>query len=304
MFLIPKLKPKSLVGIDIDRDEIRLLQLRRQKGVLCVVNFAVEKLSKNAIQHGKIMDTEEVIRVLRFLAETTGTVGSPVAIALPAQSIISKRIHAKEGLTDAEFEVEFQSSLSDYLPGLTHEVCLDFVKLSSEKLLLVVAHQEQLKEYERVVSCAGFKPKIVEVDFLASARALFVANELCPPYAVLLVHSDSMQLLVFQTRDDWFQQSIPNKEDTFFSQQIKEVKLALQSFKLSYRHLDLRFLTLAGSSNQLSELSKKISKECEVSVVCANPFVAMSISAQVNAKKLLNHASSLLTVCGLALRGV
>ncbi len=88
----------------------------------------------------------------------------------------------------------------------------------------------------------------------------------------------------------------------FLDQIEQQTSRALQFFQSSSNVGDIDHLLLAGGTANLPNLARKLQGALGYRVTIANPFLQMSMSSSIDAKKLEQDAASLLVACGLALR--
>ena len=81
-----------------------------------------------------------------------------------------------------------------------------------------------------------------------------------------------------------------------------EVSRALQFFFTSTQFNEVDYLVLAGGCAVIPGLSEVVRTRSQVTTLIADPFIGMSCSSKLSAKKLLADAPSLMVACGLAMR--
>ena len=163
-------KKRPLIVLDINHEEIRILQLKRVKEELWVEQVYIGALDAGAIVDGRIQSLQTVRAAIEKAVQATHTKGAEVAIALPMQSVITKRIKLNEELSPEECEAEINANMADYFPHATEDLVFDFVLENPSDVLLIAARKSQLNEYLTVVKQAGLKIKIVDVDSYALSR--------------------------------------------------------------------------------------------------------------------------------------
>lgn len=168
--------PQSLLGLDIQANEVRLLQLQRSKKKQVIKQALALDLPKGAVIDGKIQEAETVSDRLQELVRSSKLQEFGVAIALPVDCVITKRISVIKGLQESELEAEVISHLSHWFPGVTEGLCYDYVMLDSNDemqsdVLLAATSFAHLSTHVTVVQNAGLKVQVVDVDRYALARA-------------------------------------------------------------------------------------------------------------------------------------
>jgi type IV pilus assembly protein PilM len=289
------LKPFHL-GLDVNADEIRLIALSKKRKIWQVERFACAPLPRGSIVDGKIRQFDSVQTVVNQLVKETGTRGCKTVIALPANSVISKRIKLSSALSPVECEMEIAANVQKYFPGMTDELCFDFTLLNSvdksqHEILLVASRQEQLNTYVAVAQASGLKIKKVDVDSHALMRAGNFILPLAESVALLDVAETVTQFLVFQRQTIIYSQQWQTLAAELLEAQVRKT---IQLCASSHPDLQIRQLMVAGKDVELN---------LDIEITRANPFYYMQTAKQVNKKSLNAAASRFLIPCGLALRG-
>jgi type IV pilus assembly protein PilM len=297
-------KPAGCVGLDIHSDEIRLLHLSHAATGYTVLNHAILPLPELAIVEGKVKRFDLVQSALRTLVANTGTAGLPAAIALPANSVMIKRIPLAAGLSEWECEMEIQTNLPRYLPGMTEELYLDFCRLpaadaAEHDVLLVAARAEEVQMYIALLSDVRLHVKIVDVDSHALLRGAAlsldtVLRQSTAVFALWDVGRSVTRFMIFQQAHILF---VQQWETVDAGESLAEVKRLVQRFTSMHRQLPIHLLIL---SADMMDVVAGLQEDIGVRLQVANPFRDMRQSAAfADLKKL---ASSFQVCCGLAAR--
>ncbi len=169
--------PRPLLGLDIQDDEIRLMQLqgfKKKKKIKLALSCS---LPSGAVIHGKIQEPEIVSDCLQELVRKNNLKSSDAAVALPANCVTTHSFSIVKGSHDSEMETEVVSHLSQSMPGGAEGLCYDYAitgSLDDQQchLLLAVASVEHVNGPVTVAKSAGLKIRIVDVDCYALDRAI------------------------------------------------------------------------------------------------------------------------------------
>jgi type IV pilus assembly protein PilM len=300
--VFPSFKPRSLVGLDMNAEEIRLLQLRPVRKGHVVENFAIAGLPPGTIQDGKIIEFETVAAVLGRLVQQTKTAGFTAAMALPANRVISKRIKLSAGLPQAEYETTITANFPRYFPGLQEELCFDFVVFDTEakppEVLLVASRVEQINSYTQAALAAGLKIKIVDVDTYALVRAVSLIALPDTTTGLLDIAPEMTQLILLQRGQIVFNQHWHTPENNFLA---AEIRRAIQLCATSQKTLKITECFVSGMTAKAAAI---FTADLAINFVEANPFKSLAVATCVNTVELKNSASRLMVCCGLALRSM
>lgn len=294
--LLPFLKPKVTIGLDIQPDEIRLLQLNRTKTECSIEKFEIKELPSGAIVDGQIKEPTQVVSAISQLVMETKTRGYPTAIALPSQHIITKHVSFPANFTESECENEISHNLNHYFPGIDVGLCFDFAIVKKDEevqdLFLIAARLQQLNDYVNAVNTAGLVVNIVDSSFLALLRIIKLIDFENDIIGMLDINGHFAQLILVKQNTILFNQQINTKST---SDLIQQVQYFLNLWKASHE-LDCIVIYLSGRGPLLSEFLLKTT----LNVKIPDPF---SLIRQAPALSI-NEVTSMLLSCGLALRSV
>lgn len=177
MFPFLSFKSSTLLGLDIDTEEVRLLKLMKIRKQFIVDNFAIAPLPSGAMVDGKIKQPDEVQSILHDLVKKSEAMGAFTAISLPESSVIHKRFKVVAGLPEEDTEREVKAIFNRNFHGIGQDYYLDFTVLPSrdameDEVMVVAAHHELVNSYLSTVSCAGLMVKVVDIDTFALKRVM------------------------------------------------------------------------------------------------------------------------------------
>ncbi|MCB1958397.1 MAG: type IV pilus assembly protein PilM, partial [Rhodocyclaceae bacterium] len=175
-FLSRKVRP--LIGVDISSSSVKMVELSGDgKSGYQVERYAIEPLPREAVADGNIANLEAVAESLRRCLRRMASNTKLVAMALPASSVITKRIVLPGGLREQEMELQVESEANQYIPFALEEVNLDFQVLGqigdTEDVDVMIAASRKEKVEDRVAAAesAGLKAQVVDVESFAALAA-------------------------------------------------------------------------------------------------------------------------------------
>jgi type IV pilus assembly protein PilM len=168
--------PQPLLGLDIQAEEIRLLQLHSIFKKKQIKKTFLLDLPSGAVIEGKIHDVQTVSDCLQELVQRHQFQGAKAAIALPVQCVIGRHLAVVEGLNEAELEAEVVAHIhqcfSDVGEGLYYDYTITGpTENRQENVLWIAASFANVKAPLAVVENAGLKIQIIDVDQYALDRA-------------------------------------------------------------------------------------------------------------------------------------
>lgn len=169
-----------LLGVDISPSSVKVVELAPgQKSAMRLQRYAIESVTRGAIVDGNIEQPEQVAECLSRALRRMGTRTREAALAMPASSVITKRITLPAGLTEEDYEVQVESEAIQYIPFAIDEVNLDFQVLGPSAgaeddvdVLLAASRKEKVVDRVAVAEMCGLKPVVMDVDSHAAREVL------------------------------------------------------------------------------------------------------------------------------------
>ena len=170
----------SLFGLDISSSSIKLVQLGRDSGgQYALERLAYEPLSKGLIVDGHVEKFDEVVEAVRRIVARSGTRERQVALAMPAASVITKKIVLPAGLREDEMELQVESEANQYIPFSLEEVALDFCVIGPSRnsdeevdVMIAASRKDRVQDRQGLVEAAGLVPVVLDVESHASRLAM------------------------------------------------------------------------------------------------------------------------------------
>lgn len=160
-----------LLGIDISSSVVKVLELSQKNGKYCVESYAVEPLPLNAVIEGRIEDNDEVAGAIRRAVKRSGTKAKEAAVAVSANSAITKIVSFSSSLSEREMEEQIMLEADNYIPYPLEEVRLDFevigtsaADIDAVDVLLAASRTENVDVRTEVLEKSGLKPKLVDLE--------------------------------------------------------------------------------------------------------------------------------------------
>lgn len=168
---------QGLVGIDIGSTRVRLVQLARRRAGPTLVRWASALLPAGAVLEGQVERVDQLGACVRDLWRQCGIASRTVALALPAASVIQRRLSAPAGLDEDALEALVEAQAQRVLPFARAELSLDFgvrgaLGADSVELVLAAARRDQVEQRVAVARAAGLRASVMDIDTSAACRAL------------------------------------------------------------------------------------------------------------------------------------
>jgi type IV pilus assembly protein PilM len=179
-------KNSPLLGIDISSSVVKILELNKKGEKYFVESYAVEPLPVNAVVESRIENMDEVAGAIRRAVKRSGSKSKEAAVAVSANSAITKTVSFPGSLSDRELEENVVLEAENYIPYPLEEVRLDFEVLGPSAsdaeavdVLLAASRRENVDARTEVVERAGLKAKLVDVEAYTMENAFdLIAQQL------------------------------------------------------------------------------------------------------------------------------
>ncbi|QWT50472.1 pilus assembly protein PilM [Azospira inquinata] len=167
------------MGVDISSSAVKMVELSGNgKDGYRVERYTIEVLSKDVVADGNIINLEEASESVRRAWKRMATTTRNVALALPAASVITKKIILPSGQREEEMEVMVESEANQYIPFPLEEVNLDFQVVGAApsspdevEVLIAASRKEKVEDRVAVAEAAGLKPLVMDVENFATLAA-------------------------------------------------------------------------------------------------------------------------------------
>jgi len=172
-------EPAPLLGVDVSMSSVKVVELSRNRaGQMVLERCALEPLERGWITDGNIEKFDEVADAVRRVVRKAGSKTKNAAFALPASSVITKKIILPGGLSEAELEIQVESEANQYIPFSLDEVSLDFCVMGPSaasagdvEVLIAASRKEKVQDRQGLAEAAGLKPVVVDIEPYASRSA-------------------------------------------------------------------------------------------------------------------------------------
>lgn len=170
-------RSKGVIGLDIGTNSIKLVEIEEAKGGFRLRNFGMTPLPKDSIVNGSILNNDAVVSAVQQLASNLKVKTKNVVASISGHPVIIKKI-SMPLTTDEELEESIKFEAEQYIPFDLEEVNIDFqiLTLEGEKseqmnVMLVAAKKVMINDYYKVLTDAGLRPIILDIDVFALENA-------------------------------------------------------------------------------------------------------------------------------------
>lgn len=220
-------KGGSVLGVDIGSSSLKVVQLRREKGIAVLETYGELSLGPyGGVEVGQATNlsaqqiTETLADLLREAKVTTKNAGISIPFARSLLTLVElpRRENAEEQKTVIDLEAR------KYIPVPVSEVQLDWFVLPDPlengnptgkadtkspkiRVLLVAVHNDELTLLENVVNGAGLAASFYEIEIFSTIRS--VVDEPTKPVLVLDIGASATKTYVVERGVVAFSHNIP-----------------------------------------------------------------------------------------------
>ena len=184
----------GLVGLDIGTSSVKAVQLQRSRNRYQLVALGIAPIHPETIVDGVIMDAPTVSSAIQQIFAENKIGVKEVAVSVSGHSVIVKKIKVPR-MNKAELREGIAWEAEQHIPYSIEDVNLDFQLLGSSgegegemDVLLVAVKKDTVNEYLAVISAAGLRGAVVDVDAFALENALEISQDVRPNEVVALAN--------------------------------------------------------------------------------------------------------------------
>lgn len=169
-------RSKVSAGLDIGSGFVKLVIIDHSKSEPEITGVAMSPMVPDAIVEGEVMDPVLVAETIRSVIDTAGLKRATMVAAIGGHDVIIKKIQT-DRMDEKSAQELIRWEAEQHVPFDMDGVQLDFQILDPESndpsmdVLLVAAKQELVENRLALLSDAGSKPSILDVDAFALHNA-------------------------------------------------------------------------------------------------------------------------------------
>lgn len=180
LFSFLDVPPKPLIGVDISGSSIKMVEIsQKRSGELVFENYSIEPTPRDAFgEHGEPKPDELGAGIDRAWKKLRSSVKN-VAIALPSNTVITKKIKLSNELDEDALEQEVFSEAQQHIPFQLDEASIDWSVLgphpsspeTDNEVLICATRKDRLLDYMAAIEAAGLVPLVVDIESHAQQAA-------------------------------------------------------------------------------------------------------------------------------------
>jgi type IV pilus assembly protein PilM len=169
-----------MIGVDVSSSSVKMVELSMapKKSGYVVERYAIEPLPKGAVSDGNINNLEAVSEGMQRAWKRMGTRIKSISMALPAATVITKKILLPAGMREEDLEYQVESEANQYIPFALDEVNLDFQvigpapgNLDEVEVLLAASRKANVEDRVAAAQASGLRTVVMDVEPYAAETA-------------------------------------------------------------------------------------------------------------------------------------
>lgn len=214
-------KSASVIGVDVGSSSLKVVQLRRDQGVVVLETYGELALGPYAgadVGQATNLSAEKIAETLRDLLREANVTSLDAGVSIPFSRSLLKLVNLPYRENTAEQKTVIELEARKYIPVPVSEVQLDWFivpvvgaenaeRPTSIDVLLVAVHNDELSLLNGVVQGAGLSATFYEIEIFSTIRA--VVDEPVLPVLVLDIGASATKVYVVEHGVVAFSHNIP-----------------------------------------------------------------------------------------------
>ena len=239
------LKSESF-GLDISDLSLKIVKLKKRGQFFELDSFLEEKIEPGIIKRGEIKDEKKLAEIIResikkVKGEKLKT--NYVVASLPEEKAFLQVIQMPR-LPEEDLKSAVIYEAENYIPTPIEEVYLDYQiippvydHLDHLDILIAALPKKTVDPYLSVLKLAGLRPKVLEIESLAIARALIKDGITTQPILLIDLGATRTSFIIFSGHSLRFTSSIPVSSSNFTEIISKNLGVSLaEAERLKIKH--------------------------------------------------------------------
>lgn len=318
---------KSIIGIIVDSQEIRAIELKGSQKKPNVVAWGKVKLPEGVVKEGRIVNSQLLGVSLERLLVENGFKGRDVFLGVNNQDIIV-RFATFPKVPDDKIKSMIYFQAQEYMPVSIEELELDYVVVSEKKtdegefinVVLVGARKNMLNDYIEAFSSANTNIKEIDATMLALGRAALVESN-DGTFVLTGFNNDTGNILIFNNGvlamarsvtitqtptlinpDDEKPKSAEDESNIFADILFNEIKSSVSYYKMQTGEV-IEKLYILGSVTKQDQVAYRLKETTGLSVSIPTPYTFLE-NRIIKGKQISFKASDYIACISLAMRGL
>ncbi|HQU07694.1 MAG TPA: type IV pilus assembly protein PilM [Candidatus Paceibacterota bacterium] len=217
-----KKKGASVLGIDIGSSSLKVVQLRKERGVVVLETYgelALGPYGGAEVGQATNLPADTMAKTLTDLLREASVTTTNCGVSIPSSRSLLAFVELPRRDNPAEQKTVIELEARKYIPVPVSEVQLDWFILpepTSENgeraqnvnVLLVAVHNDEIKLLENVIATAGLVASFYEIEIFSTIRS--VVDEPAKPVMIIDIGAGSTKVYVVEQNVVGVSHAIPH----------------------------------------------------------------------------------------------
>jgi type IV pilus assembly protein PilM len=208
--LIGKNKEKSVLGLDVGSSSLKVVQLRREKGVAVLETYgelALGPYAGSEVGQATNLAADKIAENLRDLLHEASVSTTSAGVSIPFSRSLLTLVELPRTKTPEEQKTVVELEARKYIPVPVSEVQLDWFVIPDPvqeggapppliKVLIVAVHNDELALLQQVTTGANVTADFYEIEIFSTIRS--VVDEPVKPVMVMDIGASATKVYVVE----------------------------------------------------------------------------------------------------------
>ncbi len=318
---------KSIIGLELDSEEIRAVEIKGTRKKPSVVAWGSAKLPEGLVKDGKIINPKLLFCHIESLMTENGFKGKEIMLGVNNQDILV-RFASFPKVAEDKIKSMIRFQAQDYIPVPMDEIELDYVVVDEKKningefinVLLVGARKKMLKDFIEVFSESKLVIKEIDSTLLALGRAALVESHQ-GTFALVCFNHDIGNILIFKegylgmarslsikqapawvSSEDSLHESLDHGSTVIADILYNEIKSSVSYYKMQSGE-SIEDIYVIGCSDKQEKVAKRLSETIGSNIVVMKPYSSINAKGGKNPLDSFKTSEFVASI-SLALRGL
>ena len=324
---------RIVTGIDIGHNSLKAVVLKPNGDQFALLGYKEILLKDGIVAENNTINHQEIVNTLKQLKKQLPFGAKKVAISVPDNAVISKKLHIEQNTEESEIEFAVVQAFSHQSPFPVDELSLDFVHLGAEESLrgphsyqVFATRKDVVESRVEAIHKSGLKPVLIDVHSQSLGQIWKLAAERFPDkskYGLLDVGCQSSSFTMFTEQGELFHKEFAGgtgsiqasttenplteeeqaKTNQFNRQMVDRVKRQIQLYTSINGSQNIKGLWLSGEGSTTPMLAEDLSHQLALECELLNPLGLFEMNVAIRKRRAADwpHFS---TAAGLAVRGI
>lgn len=218
----------NFVGLDIGSQQMKVVETRKDGNGVAVTALGVAPTPQEAFENSVIVDSQLLGKAVKDLLKQAGVTARECISSVSGQSAVVVRVIDVPQMKPTELAETMKWEVERHVPFAASEVIMDYQPIERPEgyaegenmdVLLAVAQQDMIDRHVEMLMAAGLKPRAIDVEPLAAARALLELEQNgahSPGHTIAIVNigANNTDIGIFRDKLPAFPRTLPLAGDS------------------------------------------------------------------------------------------